>query len=84
MEATSGFGIGIVIAAPLYLSLGFQPRKAALLSLLTQSAVPWGALAIGTVINAELSSVPLNELGKYSALVSIPLYFFLYSNGSYH
>ncbi|MED1489984.1 L-lactate permease [Bacillus smithii] len=76
LEATSGFGIGIVIAAPLYLSLGFQPRKAALLSLLTQSAVPWGALAIGTVINTELSSVPLNELGKYSALVSIPLYFF--------
>ncbi|GMA57293.1 hypothetical protein GCM10025858_17960 [Alicyclobacillus sacchari] len=42
LEATTGFGIGIVIAAPLYLAMGFEPSKAAILSLLTQSAVPWG------------------------------------------
>ncbi|MFC4182158.1 L-lactate permease [Saccharococcus thermophilus] len=76
LEAVSGFGIAVVIAAPLYLSLGFSAKKTMMLSLLTQSAVPWGALAIGTVINAELSRVPLHQLGEYSAMASIPLYIF--------
>ncbi len=74
LEATSGFGIGIVIAAPLFLAVGFSPRKTVLLSLLTQTAVPWGALAVGTVINAELSDVSLHQLGVTSALATIPLY----------
>ncbi|EPZ42147.1 L-lactate permease [Alicyclobacillus acidoterrestris] len=74
LEATSGFGIGIVIAAPLFLAVGFSPRKTVLLSLLTQTAVPWGALAVGTVINAELSNVSLHALGMTSALATIPLY----------
>lgn len=76
LEATSGFGIGIVIAAPLYLELGFESNQVALLSLLTQSAVPWGALAVGTVLNAELSLVSLHALGIWSALLSIPLFLF--------
>ncbi|MCL6445253.1 MAG: L-lactate permease [Alicyclobacillus sp.] len=74
LEATTGFGIGIVIAAPLYLAMRFQPQKVAILSLLTQSAVPWGALAVGTVLNSELSGVPLRALGVGSAIVTIPLY----------
>jgi lactate permease len=76
LEAVSGFGIAVVIAAPLYLSLGFSAKKTMMLSLLTQSAVPWGALAIGTVINAELSGVPLHQLGEYSAMASTPLFLF--------
>ncbi|WP_240377406.1 L-lactate permease [Bacillus piscicola] len=76
LEATSGFGVGVVIAAPIYLSLGFEPKKAALLALLTQIAVPWGGLAIGTVVNSELTEVPLQTLGIASALVSIPLFYF--------
>ncbi|MCL6634009.1 MAG: L-lactate permease [Alicyclobacillus herbarius] len=74
LEATSGFGIGIVIAAPLYLAIGFSPKKTVLLSLLTQTAVPWGALAVGTVINAELSDVSLHQLGMTSAVATVPLY----------
>jgi lactate permease len=76
LEAVSGFGVAVVIVAPLYLAFGFSAKKTMVLSLLTQSAVPWGALAIGTAINAELSGVPLRQLGEYSALVSIPLYVF--------
>lgn len=74
LEATTGFGIGIVMAAPLYLALGFEAPKAAILSLLTQSAVPWGALAVGTILNAELSNVSLKALGLGSAIFTIPLY----------
>jgi lactate permease len=74
LESTSGFGLGIVIAAPLYLALGFDTKKAALLSLLTQSAVPWGALAVGTVINAELANVSLLSLGVWSSVISVPLF----------
>ncbi|MCL6598997.1 MAG: L-lactate permease [Alicyclobacillus macrosporangiidus] len=78
LEATTGFGIGIVIAAPLLLALGFAPERAAVLALLTQSAVPWGALAVGTVLNAELSGVSLRTLGVGSAWMTVPLYL-LYS-----
>ncbi|WP_175511430.1 L-lactate permease [Alicyclobacillus macrosporangiidus] len=63
-----------VIAAPLLLALGFAPERAAVLALLTQSAVPWGALAVGTVLNAELSGVPLRTIGVGSAWMTVPLY----------
>ncbi|WP_445613674.1 L-lactate permease [Geobacillus sp. YF-1] len=76
LEAVSGFGLAVVIVAPLYAALGFPARKAMVLALLTQSAVPWGALAIGTVINAELSGVSLRELGEYSAWLHVPLALF--------
>jgi lactate permease len=72
-ESATGFGIGIVVAAPLFVALGYRPRDAALLALAGQCAVTWGALAIGTTLGAELTGVPAARLGVLSALLSLPL-----------
>lgn len=72
-ESATGFGIGIVVAAPLFMALGYRPRDAALLALAGQCAVTWGALAIGTTLGAELTGVPAARLGVLSAPLSLPL-----------
>lgn len=71
-ESATGFGIGIVVCAPLFLALGFSPQRAAFLALLGQCAVPWGALAIGTTLGSELSGVESALLGTWGALYSVP------------
>ena len=72
-ESATGFGVGIVVVAPLFLALGYSPVKAGVLALLGQCAVPWGALSIGTVIGAELSGIPVTALGAMSALYAMPV-----------
>jgi len=72
-ESATGFGIGIVVAAPLFVALGYRPRDAALLALAGQCAVTWGALAIGTTLGAELTGVPAARLGVLAAPLSLPL-----------
>ena len=71
-ESATGFGIGIVVCAPLFLALGFTPMRAAFLALLGQCAVPWGALAIGTILGSELSGVPAGTPGTLGVLLSWP------------
>ncbi|MDF2096438.1 L-lactate permease [Aquibaculum arenosum] len=71
-ESATGFGIGIVVCAPLFLALGFTPLRAAFLALLGQCAVPWGALAIGTILGSQLSGVPASVLGTLGVLLSWP------------
>ncbi|HLI26263.1 MAG TPA: L-lactate permease [Chloroflexota bacterium] len=73
-EGASGFGVGIVIVAPLLLALGYAPSHAALLALLTQNAVPWGALAVGTLLGAELAGLAPTELGEGCAYLSLLLF----------
>jgi len=72
-ESATGFGVGIVVVAPLFIALGYTPIQAGVLALLGQCAVPWGALSIGTVIGEELSGVPLATLGAQSALYTLPV-----------
>jgi lactate permease len=69
-EGARGFGVGIVIVAPLLLALGHAPARAALLALLTQNAVPWGALAVGTLLGAELAGLAPTALGVGCAYLS--------------
>lgn len=73
LEAVSGFGAGIVLAGPLILGLGYNGMQAAVLALLTQSAVPWGAMAVGTTLGAEIAGVDVVRLGVLSALFAIPI-----------
>lgn len=73
-EAISGFGTGVVMVAPLLRGLGFRAERAALLSLLTQNAVPWGALGVGVVLSAELANVPLEPMGLLVAGLTAPLF----------
>ena len=72
-ESATGFGVGIVVVAPLYIALGYAPLQAAVLALLGQCAVPWGALAVGTVLGAEISGIPEARLGVLTAVYSFPV-----------
>ena len=73
-ESVTGFGVAVVISAPILLAAGFSPLEAAVLSSWGQCAVPWGALGIGTLIGADLSGTSFAELSDRSALLSLPLF----------
>jgi lactate permease len=71
-ESATGFGVGIVVVAPLFLALGYKPLQAAMLALLGQCAVPWGALAVGTVLGADLSGISEERLAEIAVLLGYP------------
>jgi lactate permease len=73
-ESVTGFGVAVVISAPILLAAGFAPLRAAVLSSWGQCAVPWGALGVGTVIGADLAGMRFGELSDWSALLSLPLF----------
>ena len=73
-ESVTGFGVAVVISAPILLAAGFSPLRAAVLSSWGQCAVPWGALGVGTVIGADLAGMSFAELSDWSALLSLPLF----------
>ena len=72
-EAATGFGVGVILALAALTRLGLTGVDAVVFSLFSQTLVPWGALAIGTVVGAELADVPVTLLGTYSALLSAVL-----------
>ena len=73
IESVSGFGIGFMVAAPIFLSLGYKPFQAVLLSFIGLLASSWGAMATGTIIGSQLINMPLLLLGKQS-IISIPIF----------
>ena len=73
-ESVTGFGVAVVISAPILLAAGVSPLKAAVLASWGQCAVPWGALGVGTVIGANLSDTSFAALSDWSALLSLPLF----------
>ena len=73
-ESVTGFGVAVVISAPILLAAGFSPLKAAVLASWGQCAVPWGALGVGTVIGADLARMDFATLSDVSALLSLPLF----------
>ena len=73
-ESVTGFGVAVVISAPILLAAGFSPLRAAVLSSWGQCAVPWGALGVGTVIGADLAGMSFGGLSDWSAVLSLPLF----------
>lgn len=73
-ESLTGFGVGIVVAVPLLRQFGLAPNKAAIIGLLGLVTVPWGSLAPGSLVAAELGQVDFQELGVASALLSAPVF----------
>lgn len=73
-ESLTGFGIGVTVAFPLLLHLGFAPKRAVQIGLLGLCAVPWGAMGPGTLIAAALSGTTFKDVGVWSAMVSGPVF----------
>lgn len=69
-ESVTGFGIGMVIAVPLLRHIGLSATKSAVLGLLGLVTVPWGSLAPGTLVAAQLGNVDFTALGVRSAALS--------------
>ena len=72
-ESATGFGVGCIIAAAALLRMGLAGVPAVVLALFSQMLVPWGALAVGTMIGAGLSGQSDSTLAFASALLSGPL-----------
>ena len=73
-ESVTGFGVAVVISAPILLAAGFTPLRSAVLASWGQCAVPWGALGVGTVIGAHLAGIGFGTLSDASAFLSLPLF----------
>lgn len=73
-ESLTGFGIGVIVAIPLLRQLGLPPAKAAVVGLLGLVTVPWGSLAPGSLVAAELGKVDFQHLGIDSAVLSLPVF----------
>lgn len=76
IEAVSGFGLAVIVIAPILIALGFSPVQSSLIALISLCIIPWGTLALGTIIGATLGDIPLQELGVGSALMCIPIYIY--------
>jgi lactate permease len=72
-EAATGVGVGLVILVPYLQRMGLGGGIAVAFGLFSQILVPWGTLAIGTVLGAELAHLPLESLGLASAWLTAPL-----------
>lgn len=73
MESVTGFGLGVVITAPLLIRLGLSPAKAVVSGLLGLVLVPWGSLGPGTLVAAQLGGQSFSGLGIWSALLTLPV-----------
>jgi lactate permease len=74
IESVSGFGIGFMVAAPIFLSLGYKPIHAILLSFIGLLASAWGALATGTIIGSQLIPISLVDMGVRTMVLSTPIF----------
>lgn len=75
LESVTGFGVSLIITIPILLRMGVKGPMVAVLALFSQTLVPWGALAIGTVVGAGLADIPVQSIGVRSALITGPLLF---------
>lgn len=72
-ESISGFGVGAILSMPLISALGMTNLQSALLGSLGQVAVPWGGLAVGTELAANLTNLNPKILGAYTAILIFPI-----------
>ncbi len=72
VESLCGFGVGIIVIAPMLLELRFGALRAALLCLLGQLTTAWGAMGVAVILTASLTRLPVAQVGSLTALLSMP------------
>lgn len=70
IESLTGFGVSLFLSIPLFFSL-FPDYKAYRLSIIGMNIMPWGTLALATIVGASLSQEPVNQLSATTALTSL-------------
>lgn len=73
VESLTGFGVSLFLGIPIFFRL-FSPERAYRLSLLGMNIMPWGTLALATVVGASLSGYASVDLGRTTALTSALIY----------
>lgn len=71
LESVTGFGVGVIVCVPLLISLGFTPFRAAGLALLGLSVNPWGSMAPGALLGAQLTGLDFREFGIATAVFNV-------------
>ena len=73
LESMTGFGVSLFFTVPVLVQL-FSFRRALLLSLLSMNIMPWGTLALATLIGAQISEIPFGELAVMTSLTSFAVF----------
>lgn len=71
LESVTGFGVGVIVCLPLLISLGFTPFRAAVLALLGLSVNPWGSMAPGALLGAQLTGLDFRQFGIATAVFNV-------------
>ncbi|MBK0418646.1 L-lactate permease [Leucobacter sp. CSA1] len=74
VESVIGWGVGVIVGAPLLVRAGLSPTRACAVALLGLLVCPWGTLGTGLLVVAELGGLPLAELGPWVAVFNLPVY----------
>jgi len=72
-ESATGVGVGAIIAFPAIVQMGLRDTPAVILALYSQTLVPWGALAVGTIVGSALAHVSPAVLAFATAVLTAPL-----------
>ena len=70
IESLTGFGVSLFLAIPILFRLA-ESSKASRLSLLCMNIMPWGTLALATLIGASIIQIPIRDLSAMTSITSI-------------
>lgn len=73
IESLTGFGVSLFVMVPIVMHL-FPIDQALRLSLLSMNIMPWGTLALATVVGAQLAGQSADELGLRTAFFSAAVF----------
>lgn len=71
LESVTGFGVGVIVCLPLLITLGFTPFRAACLALVGLSVNPWGSMAPGALLGAQLTGLDFRQFGMATAVFNV-------------
>lgn len=73
VESLTGFGVSLFVMVPIFLHL-FATDKALRLLLLGMNIMPWGTLALATIVGAQLAGQSPHQLGWHTACFSVAVF----------
>jgi len=73
VESLTGFGVSLFLTVPLIFHL-YRGDAAWRLALISMNIMPWGTIALATLIGAKLAAVEVQVLGVWTAAVSAPVF----------